>query len=498
MRTASVESEEKHEANDKRAVYLRTGFGIVISVFRSLFLARLLDPTDMGAYRLGTSWGGYFGFLMLGTPETYYFRAPSLLRMGETEEAQSLRGVALAMVLGASLVTGLGTTILVMALRLANTNTALLFGMSALLSSWGPFLSVSFWTTGQFQRQARVELTVAIVGALFALAGLWLYGLRGLLIGTCLGSALLLWLARDLLSLRDIGTTTLIAFRRSIAFGIRQSTYVFMLGIVASIDLQVFGLLMINQEALGIYSFATMLGIAIRSAATAGAAVSVREMVARHDKRQVAIDPQLCENAEHQRRLDNMLVSLISLSAFGLVVIAAPIAFPSYTKMIEPLAGLILSIVTLRWGFFHSVALSIRSMQWRAMPFAVLGVSVTALGAYVALRLGWSLLAISLAPAIGSAIYSVATVIFCERVLAHRSGWSNISRMLLVLVGQLPILAVRVDYSWYVNGLWVLLAIGATILISLLTDRPTLRATVKLVLMMANRKPETILSNARP
>lgn len=473
-------------AGDKRAIYLRTGVGIFISILRSLFLARLLDPISMSAYRLGTSWAGYFGFFTLGTLDTYAFRAPSLLSVGKTDEARKLRGVALSMAIGTAFITGVGTTILAVALRLADTKTALLFGLCAFLSSLMPFLAIGFAATGQFRRQARVELTVVIAGTLFALVGLWLYGLRGLLIGTCLSSALFLWLARDLVSIRDIKTATVRLYKKSIAFGVGQSAYVFMQGAVTNIDLQVLAFLIVGQEALGVYSFATMLAIAIRTAATAGAVVSQRVLMAQHGEEQVENTIVLCDDAERQRRLDNLLVSLVSLFALFLIVIMAPLAFPAYTKVVEPLIGMTLSILTLRWGFFHAVALSMRSLQWRAMPFAAFGIGITAFWTYIAIKFGWSLMAVSLAPALGAAVYSLATTVFCERALARRWGITNVLHMLLLMAGQLPILAVRVDNSWYENGLWVLLAMGMTILLSIITDRPNLYATLRLVSMMTN------------
>ena len=481
-----METEEKREAGDKRAVYLRTGIGIVISILRALFLARLLEPAGMSAYRLGTSWVGYFGFFTLGTVDTYYFHAPILLRTGETKEVQALRGVALTMVIGTAFIAGMGTTILLLVLRLVDVNTALLFGLCAFLSSWTTFLTIGFWVTGQFRRQARVELSVALLGFLFAIVGLWFYGLRGLLIGTCLSSALALWLARDLVTLGDIKLTTKAYYQKSIKFGMGQSAYVFMQGMVNSVDLQILAFLAIGQEALGIYSFATMLAVAVRAAASSGAVVSQTEILARYGQIQMGSGINLCEDAECQRRMDNLLVSLISLSALFFVVITAPVAFPTYSKVVEPLVGLTLAIITVRWGFFHAVALSTQSMQWKAMSFVAFGTGITALLTYIAAKVGWSLLTISLAPALGAAIYSLTTVIFCERTLAHRWGLVRVSRMLLILAGQLPILAVRAADPWYVNGLWVLLAIGVTILLSLVIDRPTLRATVQLLLMMTN------------
>ena len=81
MSTLNDSPSEIHIGVDKRAVYWRTGCGLVISALRSLLLARFLVPVEIGAYRLVTSWGDISAFLLLGPLTHFIFLYRVLLEM---------------------------------------------------------------------------------------------------------------------------------------------------------------------------------------------------------------------------------------------------------------------------------------------------------------------------------------------------------------------------------------------------------------------------------
>ena len=477
------------EAANKRAIYIRTGLGIIISLVRSILLARLLLPNDISAFRVGTSWVGYFGFLTLGTVDTYFFRGPSLWNSGELFKTRKLQGVALMMTIATALVAGIGTTTLSIYLHLTDTLTAVYFGFYALFATITPFLSIGFWVKSQFQRQARVEITFAVTGLILGMGGLFIWGLRGLLIGSCLSFISGIWLAHDLFPLKTIRYATIKDYLSSIKFGVNQSALVLLQGLINSFDLQVLTIMIVGHVELGVYSFATMLAIAIKTAATSGAVVNQTDLLIRYGNSGHSLGADFCRDIELTRRLDNALITIFCLGALAIVVAVAPIAFPAYISMVDPLVGLILGIITLRWGYFHAVALMIRSLQRRVMLQAVFGTIITSVWVYISVKSGWSLKIIALAPGFGAAAYSALTIIICERTFAKRWAYKIILKMLILIAGPSLILAVSVSNSWYVNLIWVMVAMSSYIITLALIEMKSLKTTLRFLLLLIGIKP---------
>jgi hypothetical protein len=477
------------EAANKRAIYIRTGLGIIISLVRSVLLARLLIPNDISAFRVVTSWVGYFGFLTLGTVDTYFFRGPSLLNSGDLLKTRKLQGVALMMTIATALVAGIGTTTLAIYLHLTDALTALYFGFYVLFATVTPFLSIGFWVKSQFQRQARVEITIAVTGLILGMGGLLIWGLRGLLIGSCLSIISGIWLAYDLFPLKTIRYATITDYFSSIKFGVNQSALVLLQGLINSFDLQVLAIMIVGHVELGVYSFATMLAIAIRTAATSGAVVNQTDLIIRYGNSGHTLGVDFCRDIELTRRLDNALITIFCLGALAIVVAVAPIAFPAYISMVDPLAGLILGIITLRWGYFHAVALMIRSLQRRVMPQAVFGTIITSAWVYISVKSGWSLKIIALAPALGAAAYSALTIIICERTFAKKWAYKIILKMLMLITGPSLILAISVSNSWYVNLIWVMVAMSSYIVTLALIEMNSLKTTFRFLLLLVGIKP---------
>jgi len=472
------------EMSDKRAMYLRVGLGIFISLFRSLLIARILVPNDMIAFRIGTSWVGYFGFITLGAVEAFIFRAPGYWNVGDDMKAMKLQGVALAMTLGSALIAGFGTILLAFSIHLTDFYTSILLAFNALLSIMFSYLSLAFWAKSQFKRQARIELMIASAGLIFGMGGLMLWGLRGLLLGGCLSYIGAIWFTRDMFPFKTIRFASLMDYFDSIKFGIKQSALIFLQGLVGSFDLQVLAIMIVGSTELGIYSFATMLAVAIKTVASAGAAVSAKSLLTEHGNETVTIGSKFHKDIEQQRRLDNALVTIISLSSYAIIVAFSTIAFPRYANMVEPLAGLVIGIITLRWGYFHAFALMMRSQQWKVIPTVVLGTIINAIWVLIGIKMGWSLQVIALAPAFGAGIYSILTLIICEYSIANQIDPKNIINMILLMTGPVFVLLVRADHEWYINLSYVILSLIIYIFTLAVIDKQTLYTTIRFILVI--------------
>ncbi|MFB3854689.1 MAG: hypothetical protein ACE148_12790 [Vicinamibacterales bacterium] len=470
------------EAGDKRALYARTAVGLIISVVRALFLARLLAPAEMSAYRLGTSWVPYFGVVTLGAIEAFAYRAPGLRAAGMNEEAGRYQAVALVMALLTASVAAAGTTALFVFFDLASPPAAIAFGGYAFVASMTPYFNAGLWVAGHFRRQARTDLVTAVAGAVLGLGGLWLFGFTGLIAGSFLGQGLSLWLVRDLL----IGVRATAAERTdyavSISFGVKQTALLFLQSLLTTADLQVLAIVLADTRELGVYAFATMLVLAIRTAATAGAIVNQVELLSA-GARDDAGAPWLAE-ADRHARLDNIMVSLASLVALAAVVALAPLAFPAYFAVVEPLAALSLSATTFRWGYFHSVAVSMRALQWRIVPLAIAGTLLNCLWAWAAVWLGAPLAVVALAPGVGCLVYSVCTVLFCERLAGKPATRSTVWHILMTVGAQLPVVCVRAASPWQANLGWVALALLLYLLTTACLARKDLDDTLRLILTM--------------
>jgi hypothetical protein len=480
-------------AQDKRAVYIRTVVGISLGIIRSIALGHYLLPEDVSAYRLSTVWAGYFGFLALGTGDALHFLGPALHRRAEWKELSEFRGVAFTMSLLAATSALIGVVVLTVGLRLAAPTSALLLGALAFVVSLTPYLNIELWVAGQFRRQARVDLTGAVVGTIASLAGLVAAGLPGFLVGNLLGAVASFAMARDAIALRDLLPRAVNAYRRSIQFGFVQTVLVLAQGAVVSADIQTLAFLPAARHRLGVYSFASMLAVAIRTAATAGAIVSQTTYLA--SQRGPMHDASAAnDEIEGLRRVDTVLAMLFSLFALVAVTALAPTLFPRFRDVVEPLVGMTIATATLRWGFFHAVALSAQRRQWRIVPWAGAGIVVTVAWTDASVQAGWSLVLLSLAPAIGAAVYSVGTVLVYERTTAEPGlamRWANASlrHMLVLVLAELPLLAIRGDRVWYVNAM---IASGSLVLLIVLliaVDRPTSHTLRALAASMLHDMP---------
>jgi hypothetical protein len=411
---------------------------------------------------------------------------------GEFLKAGKLQGVALSMTIATAIIAGLGTTILAIYLHLTDPRTAVLFGFYASFATITPYLSMGFWVKSQFQRQARVEIIIAVTGLILGMGGLLLWGLRGLLVGSCLSYFLGIRLAKDLFPLKTIKYAVIKDYLSSIKFGVNQSALVLMQGLINSFDLQVLAIMIVGHIELGVYSFATMIAVAIRTAATSGAVVNQTDLLIRYGNSEPSLGDDFCSDIERTRRLDNALITIFCLGALAIVVAVAPIAFPAYVSMVDPLAGLVLGIITLRWGYFHAVALMIRSLQKRVMPQAIFGTIITSVWVFISVKLGWSLKIIALAPGLGAAVYSVITVMICERTFAKRWAQKIILNMVILLVGPSLILAIRSANAWYLNMIWVILAMSSYLITLALMDINTLKSTLRFLLLLIGIKRSKI------
>jgi hypothetical protein len=451
-------------AHDKGMLYVRVLVSVGIAVLRSLFLVRLLSAFEIGAYRLATSWVGYFGFLTLGTVETYFIRAPGLLQAGHGEDVKTLRGVALTMSISAAVVTGIGIAALSSVAGLGGVTTSLAFGLNGFLLALLPYLTTAHWVSAEFSTQARREVTGTLIGAGLGLAGLALAGLDGLLCGSAAGLVFTLWLARDRFWRTTWRWPAWPSFRESVLFGASQSLYLFMQGLVFSVDLQVLAVLWRTNAVFGLYAFGTLLIAAIRTAATAGAVVEKTRLLEHHGQPGRDRPTALLHEADQERRLDNVIVSTISLMGLAGVIVAAPVAFPRFVGIVEVMGAFTISIVAVRLGYFHAVTLSMRRGQFAGVLAAVVAIGANAAWSYVSVLLRWPMQAVAMAPAIGGVVWSALTVLACEWSLTGRTTWSAVPRLLTPLLPLLPVAALSAGRPWYVNLAIVALALSLYLL----------------------------------
>jgi hypothetical protein len=473
------------ENRDKRVVYVRAVVGLIIGVIRSILIGRLLAPSGVALFRVVTVWAGYFGFLSLGTSDTLHFRGPWLVRSGGEEEFRKLRGTALAMSLFAGLVGGTGTVVLAMLLGLTDLLTATLLGLLAVITLLVPFFNSTLWAQGRFRHQARYEVWGAVIGTLAIAIGLVTAGVRGLIAGNIIGLLCGLWLVRDVVRFGDIKMIQISAAVASVAFGIKQTTLVFLQGVVLSIDLQVLSLATANAAMVGYYAFAGMLVVAVRTAATAGGIVAQTNLMARHGDSQVSTDRDLCIDAEYQRRVDTALVGLVCAASLIAVSLATQFVFPRYRSSLEPFAAMLLSVTTIRWGFFHAVALSSRGLHRRTILFAAAGVLVAGVWTYAGSVNGWSLALIALAPALGSGFYAILTVIFAWRRLYGSVPLGPFARMGMAILALIPMLGVSAERPWYLNAGYAVTSILVQIFVLRITDPNALRNVAHIAVDLA-------------
>ena len=457
-------------AREKGILYARVLVSVAIAVLRSLFLVRLLSAFEIGAYRLATSWVAYFGFLPLGTVETYYIRAPGLLQAGHGEDAKVLRGVALTMSIAGASVTGVGIGVLSFATGLGSVTTSLAFGLNGFLLAMVPYLTTAHWVFAEFGTQARREAAGTLVGAALGLSGLVLAGLNGLVFGSATGLAFALLLGRDRFWRTTWRWPAWPDLRGSVCFGAGQFVCLFMQNLVFTIDLQVLALLWRTNTQFGVYAFGTLLIAAVRMAAIAGGVVEQTRLLQHHGQPGRGSSEDLLHAADRERRLDNVIVSLVSLLGLAGVIVAAPVAFPRFTGIVEVMGAFTISIVAMRLGFFHAVTLSMRGGQVAGVVAAAIAVGANAAWCYVAVLGQWPVQAVAMAPAVGGVVWSALTVLVCEWSLAGRTTWRTTPRLLIPLLPLLPVVLLSAAHPWYLNLAIVALALSLYLLQTGRTD----------------------------
>ena len=224
-------------------------------------------------------------------------------------------------------------------------------------------------------------------------------------------------------------------------FGAGQFVCLFMQNLVFTIDLQVLALLWRTNTQFGIYAFGTLLIAAIRMAAIAGGVVEQTRLLEHHGQPGRGSSEELLHAADRERRLDNVIVSLVSLLGLAGVIVAAPVAFPRFTGIVEVMGAFTISIVAMRLGFFHAVTLSMRGGQVAGVVAAAIAVGANAAWCYVSVLGQWPMQAVAMAPAVGGVVWSALTVLVCEWSLTGRTTWRTVPRLLTPLLPLLPVAA---------------------------------------------------------
>lgn len=409
-------------------LYLSTArvFSVGIGVVRSLFIPRLLGPDAYGMWKSFGIAQSYIQFSDLGALASLKRQVPLLRQRGDHASLAKARDVAFFVnhvVLFAGAVALLVASFLVTDPLYRRGLRLYVLLMYALHLQ--TFMEQFLYWRKQFADASRVNLVLALVEALLAIGGTWMFGLDGLILGTFIGYA-----GAILVMLRMISFDIGFAFEwrvyvELVKIGFPSHVNGLLYNLLQSVD-RILLLAFLGLESLGLYALGMTLNEYLFQFAYAlGNAISPR-LVERYGSEKTV------ESLRPMVEKTTFAIAIASPAVLGAVFFAAPavieMALPSFTDAILPLRILLVGtfFTSLHRGL-SSFFLTIRK-QARLFPAYAGAIALNTLLVVMALETDLGIGGVAAATATTLAAFSISLIVmarvFFVRRLAEHAGFT--------------------------------------------------------------------------
>ncbi len=445
-------------------IYLSSArlISLAVNLVRSLFIPRLLGPEPYGAWKTLGIFQSYMQFSDLGTGAALKREIPLYASRGDDEGLRRARDVAFFVNNAAVLVAGsaaLAGSLIVESPVYARAIR--LFILLVYARQINAFLEKLLFWRKDFSYASRLALVLSVVESALAIGGTVLYGLDGLIVGTFVAYAAVVYLQLRRIDF-DIGWTfSWKAWVELVQIGFPSHVNGLLYNILTSID-RVLILPFLGLVGLGLYGLAMTINDYLFQLSYAFGHVLSPRLVERWGER---------ESLEDVRPLvetPTLVIAVVAPVLLGAVwFTAAPaieIVLPDFREAILPLRILLVGTYfsSLHRGM-SSFFLAIRK-QGRLLPAYAFAIVLNAAMVWLALASGFGITGVALASSTAMTLFSLALIVMARHILGE--GFRGQARFLLLLAVPLgwasaAILASTAAASLLVDGRGGSAALGA-------------------------------------
>ena len=463
-----------------RSLFQRTAVAMFLKVARSLLVIPLLSPAELGVFRYFTAIFSYVIYFHGGALQTLSFRYAESDGRKDILTCQNLQTIAFSAVFIGGIA---GAAFLLAVCNWQKIGPVWLrpwlAGMGA-LSLVAVYVQASYRVRRRFGDLARNGLISDTSGFIFALAGVYFFGLEGLLAAFVMAAPVSVWLGREWLINNDRSSVTRMDVADNLLYGLKLMISRVLSQMMITVDIILLRMVFPGMDPrLGYYALAATLTGLIATIVGTVAEVQSQNMLFQLGETRGGQSFSTFDILAHYTARESLIAIWASCAAALLMGIVVPSVLKDYLPSMTVLGGSLFAGVLLRFRTYAVLLLNIRQQtKWVILASAL---SVGGIAGHIAVVHYWfddSLVGYSFSCVSGFSVSSAVNYLMAIRLLnCWRDGWRFALRY---LTANTPVSLYAL--MWIVSPQHpVLASIGISMLVcslALLTYRYCLPGTV--------------------
>ncbi len=407
--------------------FLNTFFGrqvaTVVGILPTILVPVLLGPASYGVWKLLTAIENFSRVLHLGTVSALNRQVPYYEGRGDPERARTARGTALGMTILGGLVSSAGVIVAALWVRGgALLVPLLLFAGYSFANRLLLYYQTLFNAERLFGSKARIGIIEAAISTPIVLAGVYFFGLSGVIAASTVVLLVVVGLHR-----RRLGTIVTPSIdRRELRASIGVGLPVLLYGIVGyatqSTDTLMVGWLL-GASHVGLYALGVSLAERLGQLAWMLGSVMMPRFARRYGEQEEI--GALREMVEQPARFVGVVFPALSLAAIASAEVLFLTVWKSYRPGRDALTILALGVMLVAVydsyaGFFATIKKQIH-LVWMLL----VALAANVVGNYVLIRAGWGITGAALSTASCMGVFSLAQTTLALRQF---SGGESVPR----------------------------------------------------------------------
>lgn len=412
--------EDRRTARALRAVIGRAIYARGLSALRGLVILPLITQSELGIFRYTMTMQSYVLFLALGATTALGVEYPVKAAAGDDVACKRLSAMAFASTLSGS---ALALVYLLIVLFHAQVDTPMVtvvlaaMGAAAVLQN---YVAISFRVEKRFSAMARNDAIVDTLCFLGALAGVYWFGVRGLLFATLASPVMAILLGLRYLSPKILSHVDTSDLRGRLRTNLSYLVASALTRVVSTIDVVVLGLLMGPRDArFGAYALGMMVANLVVLIMNAISQVQAVELLSEHGRNQGRDGKQTVVVLEELVLRDALLATFLAMSVGSGTAVGIHLFAPQHASVV-PYLGIFLSgAVLARWREYPlAVMYATQRLRTNNLIAFLSSAAILAIIMVTYFCFEGALTGYALAPVAGCLIYGVAGLRVSQRALA--------------------------------------------------------------------------------